>query len=138
MAKRNLLAINEEGNGTLIPFPEKLDLPPHTSVPTRAGKLKFYKTDRVRTVNGETMPIYVLAGSKVDLDLYADEPEEADTEAQAASESLNNYEPQFEQRPEAQEPVKAYPDNQKIIKVEVVYKGEAKVMYIAKSDWDKA
>lgn len=76
MIKRNLLLLSNTGRGALKPFPAKFELP--SSIVAGEKEIEFFKTNRVKTIDGEQCPIYVEGKySQLNLDDFSDPVEES-------------------------------------------------------------
>lgn len=82
---RNLLFLNNTGNGFLYQFPSNFELPP--KIVAGRDNITFVKTNRVRTVNDEVLPIYLEANARINLEEYAD-VEEASQPTQDMSDNV--------------------------------------------------
>lgn len=145
MAKRNLLAINRDGKGVLVPFPERLPNPPHTTVTRKKGSdktesIRFYATDRLKTLKGETMPIYLEDKDSFDLEAYADPIVETPPEQEAQTVSAEPlFSPNTATVPNAnQNGIPRVYGMGDIIQVHAVYQGQKKILHIFRDDWDRA
>lgn len=69
--KRLILLLNNNGQAVLKEHPAAYPLPDRKTISTKDDPVDFYKTDRVREVNGEEAVIYVQRNSRVNLDDYA-------------------------------------------------------------------
>jgi len=87
--RKLIFLLSKNGQGAVMEFPSAFPLPDKKVIPTKGDEpLHYFKTDKVRKVNGQDAVIYIQSGfNKLELEKYAtgDAVEEAPRQVQPST-----------------------------------------------------